>query len=307
VRDGKVYTAGADSKISVYGFNGRKLAPETQVDAPGDVWCMEIVGPFLFAGCKTREGGLIQAWNMDDGAQYKLQVSDGMPSHMTNVFALAVNYSSGILFSGGGLLEVGAHSDPVIRVWSLDGGAFKCVHEMKGHNGGIMSLQFVLGEKFLVSGSYDGTIGVWNASNGAMVSAIQQAHQHPLFSMTSCALPNLGEFLFTAGQGQMVNVYQVLPTGEQQVSLAQVKEHDVGTRGGSSVMSTGVVANKQGIPHLAVGFSDGHLKMYTLPDLKNAGFWKPHNGEVFSISVWHEQNMFAVGSFDKSFSCFYYQ
>ena len=120
---------------------------------------------------------------------------------------------------------------PVIRVWSLDGGAFKCVHEMKGHTGGIMSLQCVLGEKFLVSGSFDGTIGVWNASNGAMVSAIQQAHQHPLFSMTSCALPNLGEFLFTAGQGQMVNVYQVLPTGEQQVSLAQVKEHDVGTRG----------------------------------------------------------------------------
>ena len=96
-------------------------------------------------GFYPQKCGLIQAWNMSNGKDYKLLKNNG-PSHADCVYALEANAASGILFSGGGGMQLNApQSDPFIRAWKMkqDQSGFDLIGEMQGHTAGIKTLQIV--------------------------------------------------------------------------------------------------------------------------------------------------------------------
>jgi WD40 repeat protein len=300
---GKVFTAGADNTIKIWEFQQNNMKPVHSVTAPGDVWCMDVCqGVFLFAGCQTSEGGLVKAWNMTSGQEYELRLNPQTPSHLERVYALAANATSGILFSGGGRVNIDEGSDPVIRVWSLDGNAFKCVSEMKGHRAGIKVLKFIANDQLLVSGSFDGCIGVWNASNGQMIGSITQAHQYQMYAITSATVSG-SEYVFTAGNGSNINVYQL----QQDGSLQQAMVHSTKMPKGGSIFSMTVVADKAGVPHLICGQNSGHVMVMSLPNMEGKGLWRPHQAEVNCMASWPENHAFFLASFDNRFSCYYYK
>lgn len=297
----QLFVGCADKSITIWQINQNKQFSQTaQVQALGDVWCMKIVGPYLFAGVQVQQPqicGLIQVWNMQSGKEYKL-LKNGGPSHAKCVFALEANAASGILFSGGGDMAIGPQSDPAIRAWKMnqDQSDFELIGEMQGHKAGVKTLQLVGDNKFLISGSFDGQLGVWNANDGSQLSIVQ-AHQGHVYTVTSMLVDG-NYFLMSAGADGNINVYKILQDGKLNGEMQ--KQH--GMRPPITVLSLTVSTKR-----LIVGFSSGDVKIFDMPSFNNAGFWKPHQGEIFDIITAQNINGFISASGDKKFSCFYFK
>ena len=288
--------------VTIWSIGANKQFTQSgQVQAMGDVWAMKIVGPFLFAGVQVQQPqkcGLIQVWNMSNGKEYKLLKNNG-PSHADCVYALEANATSGILFSGGGGMQLNApQSDPFIRAWKMkqDQSGFDLIGEMQGHTAGIKTLQIVGENKFLVSGSFDGHLRVWNANDGTPLSDIQ-AHNGHVYTVTT-TMVGQDHFILSAGADPNINVYKLMADGKLKGEVQ--KPH--GMYQPITPMSM-TVSTK----HLVVAFSSGDVKLFSMPDFGNAGFWKPHQDQIFDVITAQSINGFISAGGDKKFSCFYFK
>ena len=296
----KLFTAGSDKNIAIWKIGQNKqFVQDGAVTALGDVWCIKVIDPFLFAGVEIAgQGGLVQGWNMQSGVEYKLLKNNG-PSHAQRVYALEANAASGILFSGGGGIEINdPKSDPIIRAWKIkdDQSAFDLLGEMPGHKAGIKALQIVGDNKFLISGSFDGQIGVYNAADGSALS-MMQGHNAPVYTLSSTKVGN-DYYIMSAGADPNINIYKLLPNGSLKGEIQ--KPH--GMRNNITVFSLAITHG-----HLIVGFSDGTIKIFTVPSMGNAGFWKPHQGSIYNIAPAEDVKGFITGSQDQKFSCYYFK
>jgi WD40 repeat protein len=85
--------------------------------------------------------------------------------------ALAVSPPTGgarATFAGAGR-DTGAVGPGEIRVWSLDGG--QLLHSLSGHSALVTALDYLPSGDGLVSGSFDGTLSVWDLNTGASVNS----------------------------------------------------------------------------------------------------------------------------------------
>ena len=199
---------------------------------------------------------------MSNGKEYKLLKNNG-PSHADCVYALEANATSGILFSGGGGMQLNApQSDPFIRAWKMkqDQSDFDLIGEMQGHTAGIKTLQIVGENKFLVSGSFDGHLRVWNANDGTPLSDIQ-AHNGHVYTVTT-TMVGQDHFILSAGADPNINVYKLMADGKLKGEV-QKPRYVSANYSMSMTVST---------KHLVVAFSSGDVKLFSMPDFGNAGF-----------------------------------
>eukprot|EP00301_Raphidiophrys_heterophryoidea_P002440 c11139_g1_i2.p1 GENE.c11139_g1_i2~~c11139_g1_i2.p1 ORF type:complete len:689 (-),score=162.55 c11139_g1_i2:202-2010(-) len=122
-----------------------------------------------------------------------------LTQHKGSVLSLAV--SDTLLFSGS--------KDRTIRVWDMHGG-YTCRHLLRGHAGSVYALLVLdvrpkdhtqRSEKFLVSGSDDKTIAVWNLE-AWQCERVLVGHEGPVL-----ALASTGQYLLSGSLDTTIRVW----------------------------------------------------------------------------------------------------
>jgi WD40 repeat protein len=72
-----------------------------------------------------------------------------------------------VLVSGGG------KEDKTVIVWQVEQGKPKVQHKMLGHLDEVRSLSLSPDDRFIVSGSFDRTLGVWDVGAGQMMRVLE--------------------------------------------------------------------------------------------------------------------------------------
>ena len=126
---------------------------------------------------------------------------------------------------------------------------------------------------------------------------MMQGHNAPVFTLSSTKVGN-DYYIMSAGADPNINIWKLLPNGSLKGEIQ--KPH--GMRNNITVFSLAITHG-----HLIVGFSDGTIKIFTVPSMGNAGFWKPHQGPIYNIAPAEDVKGFITGSQDQKFSCYYFK
>lgn len=184
----------------------------------------------------------------------------------TNVLALAVDSSRSVACSGG--------QDTDVTVWDLM--SQEAVYRLRGHRGGIVSLQFTpsrggdgggkgrggkAGDSLLISGAADGLVKVWDLSLRQCLQTVVASDAQ----VTSLALDCEGRRLYCGVRESLIKVY----------SLDAVGKGGEGTRAAGAAATTtasvddslfdhGTIARKYHKPITSFSFSpDGSFLLAT--------------------------------------------
>jgi WD40 repeat protein len=153
------------------------------------------------------------------------------------------------------------------------------VHKFTGHNDAIYSLEFTPDGKYIVTGSFDQTLKMWDTATGKEVRTFggQQGHQ----KMVLCvALSPNGQMMVSGGLDNQLKVWDV-PSSSPLKSLANNAEiNDIALTTDSKKVAT---AGK-----------DGLVKIYNVDDGKELFKLEGHAGEVKSVAF--SANNAVVGS-----------
>lgn len=173
------------------------------------------------------------------------------PGHKadTGVLALALDKAGVTMCSGG--------QDTDITVWDVM--AQEALYRMRGHRGAVVSLELVSGGEggssaFLISGSADGLVKVWNL-------AVQQCVQTVVASdaqVTCCALDLSGTRLFVGLRDDLIKVFDTTPLLEE----------------GKEIVPFGAIHRKHNKPVTSFAFADNAMWMAAATS---------HSVEVFMI------------------------
>lgn len=89
--------------------------------------------------------------------------------------------------------------DMTVRCWNV-GGVASCSRTFQGHSNYTVTAQFGLNEKYVLSGSKDETIRLWNRENGLLQCTIY-AHQNTIFELDHH--PSENAFVTCGGDGHV--------------------------------------------------------------------------------------------------------
>lgn len=134
-----------------------------------------------------------------------------------SIYTLAFSPDGKYLASGAGALSSVFSSamlgqDNTISVWFVAGAAKTRV--LKGHEAGLRSLEYTPDGKFLLSGSADGTVKIWNAESGKLLASLIAIDKNDWAVITP-------EGLFDASEGAQQLMYWRV--GREIVALDQLK------------------------------------------------------------------------------------
>ncbi len=194
------------------------------VKVPATVYCMLRLGQFLLIG--TLEGGLhwvdlalnkeikLYRWNEQavftlaayeqgwlsghaDGRLLRWQ-TDGESAELTNI-RHQENAPLRALALSGGLIAAG-YSDHHIRLFNDD---LKEINRLEGHENSVFSLLFLKEGKYLLSGSRDAHLHVWEVASGKLIERIP-AH---LFTINHLIeIPEYG-LIASAGRDKSIKLW----------------------------------------------------------------------------------------------------
>jgi len=143
----------------------------------------------------------------------------------------------------------------------------------------VSGLSFVAGGKYLVSASSDRTLRIWDTNSGVTLRVLQ-GHAGPVTSITT-----YNGQVFSASHDGTVKVWKpVLP----HQYLIDFKKYEVPTS----------VAIAPDGKRVAVGFKDGALRLYSLPDLNLLWQEKSHTKQILHLAFNFEGTILASASFD---------
>jgi WD40 repeat protein len=100
-----------------------------------------------------------------------------------------------------GVMAVG-YSDFFIRVFALDD--FRLVREWQAHTNSVFALQFVPHSNFLISGSRDAKLKVWDAANG--YGQVEEIAAH-LYAINHIAFSPDGHYFATASMDKSIKLW----------------------------------------------------------------------------------------------------
>jgi WD40 repeat protein len=168
--------------------------------------------------------------------------------------------------------------DHNIKIWDLSSG--KQLAEMKGHEGGIASLEVV--ENLLISGSGDKSIRLWDINKKTIVSTCEKAHDDYIYSIA----PINDTLLASGSKDRKIKIWD-LETGQIVQNLCMGSESCAHL---STVYS--VAAYQENF--LLSGGRDGFAKIWDRRTGKSVGSLDTEGRFVYSVAGL-EKNRIAAG------------
>jgi len=227
----------------------------------------------------------------------------------------------GLTFNHSGELLASASADNTARLWEVKTGKEK--HVLQGHGDVVENLAFSPDNKSLATGSRDRTIRLWNIQSGKIMN-ILSGHKNGVYGLS---FVTDGHYLVSASVDRTLRIWDI----DNGVTLRVLQGHDAivndivtytgqvfsassdGTvRRWNTALSDDIhfidvdnkptaVAIAPNGNNVAVGFYDGTLRLYSLPNL--ALLWslqqdKSHKRFITDISFNSEGTLLASVSYD---------
>jgi WD40 repeat protein len=168
---------------------------------------------FLFGG--TRDDDVLM-WDAQTGKLSQRFSVDRNAGH-TNVSAVAVSKNGALAAAGLAQRAVSSGdigSETSVKVWSTRTGELK--FSLNGHESGVAAVAFSDDGRWIVSGSYDGTLRYWDQEDGAWVATIAAAQGGRWLAITDA-----GFFGGSSESEELVNVIE----GFGAYSVSQFRKH----------------------------------------------------------------------------------
>jgi WD40 repeat protein len=183
----------------------------------------------------------------------------------------------GVTFNPSGTLVATSSEDKSVRLWDVTTG--ETVRVLRGHQNSVFRSQFTQDGRYLISASQDRTLRIWDTDSG-MSLRVLQGHTA---GVTTLATHH--QSLFSASYDGKIMRWQV--------ELPYLKMVDLP----SEPASVAIAPDGQ---HVAVGFADGTLSWYSLPEVQLK--WKKavHTADIQRLRFDSQGNWLASASFDKT-------
>eukprot|EP00802_Teleaulax_amphioxeia_P005607 Tamp_05611.p1 GENE.Tamp_05611~~Tamp_05611.p1 ORF type:complete len:742 (+),score=79.21 Tamp_05611:158-2227(+) len=257
--------------------NGAKKCRRTLKMNPGGVWCCAYTldSAFLITGCSKGSICLYSTRN-----RYDLVGRQDLSHGPNAVFACTTGSVKGVnLFATGG-------GDNNLRLWSVAdhhkmgiGKQF----DFAGHSGDVVSCCFRPNTSFLVSGSEDRHIRVWDVESQ---DCTQTLIGHTA-EVCSCTYDRHGSYLASGSSDKTVRLWD-----------ARQKNRSFQTLHGHKASVYSVAFRKASFDLLATASQDGTVMVWDPRSWKCAQVLEEHNGEVVGLA-WHPHGtLLATGSAD---------
>lgn len=298
-------STGYDKRIIMWSLATGKQIKEWQTS--DKIWTLAVNpdGNYLASGGKDHD---ITLW----------EVKTGKPLH---IFKGHEDDVKGLAFSSNGKWLASASDDGTVRLWNIT--TNQELYQLIGHTDKVYTLAFSQDDKWLASGSKDTTVRLWEVSSGKPKHLLL-GHKKMVFEVAFSAdgryivsaSDDLTLRMWDTDSGITVRVLQGHTAGVNGVTISSEGKiysvsDDTTIRRWSAVLpyqqaidfakkpiSTAIAPNGN---HVAVGFTDGTLRLYTLPKTKL--LWeKPsvHADQVRRIAFSPDSSLIASASADKT-------
>jgi len=223
-----------------------------------------------------------RVWDMKTGKT--LHVLKG---HTNNVQNVAFS-------SDGKILATSSSDDKSVRLWNAETG--DPIRVLSGHQNAVFGLRFIPNSPYLISASFDRSLRVWDTETGATLRILQghsagvgmiALHKYDDKADPHGALSLLNEkiSLFSASNDGTVRRWLMAMPYQKMVDLP------------SEPSSTAIAPNGN---FAAVGFANGSLRLYSLPD--GNLFWEKeeaHTSDIQRLAFNADGTLLASAGFDK--------
>ncbi len=313
-------SAGGDRRIILWTLpEGKKqlewLSPEEQWG--GDIWALAVKpdGTQLASGHKS---GSIILWEAETGKQlrfftqgdkdaigeggslafnptgewlasashdYTAKLWDVQTGQPLRSFIGHLDMLNGLAISSDGKLLATGGSDKSIRVWNVESGQSYISNTNQraplffGHRNTVFSLRFLAEGRQLVSSSFDRTLRLWDVDSGVTLRVLQ-GHAVAVGSITTYA----GQIFSVSGGSTARRWGTTLPYQHLEDLPGKPR-------------SVALAPDGKGV---AVGFEDGTLRLYSLPEIKLLWERKAHNNKIHRLTFNREGTLLASASQDKT-------
>ncbi len=299
-----VSAGGEDQKIIFWSlFSGQAV---TEWKTPAPVWALATSsdGKYLASGGDDKN---ITVWEVATGKKFKTFVGhkerisslafspddkllassaydnnaaiwDWKTGKMLHKLRGHSNHVQKVAWHPNGKLVATASSDKSVRLWNVKSG--KNVRMLLGHINKVFGIRFIDNGRYLVSASDDRSLRIWHTNSGVTVR-ILQGHTSGVINVDSYA-----DNIFSASTDGLVIAWNSDLAPQKMLNFADKPS------------STAIAPNGDSV---AVGFANGKLALYSLPETKL--LWEnssAHAKKVKRLSFSADSRWLASASFDKT-------
>ena len=297
-------SAGYDKRIIRWSLPTSKQI-QSEWQTPDKVWTLAVSpdGNYLASGGKDND---ITLWDVKTGSK--------------RIFTGHEDDVKGLAFSFNGKLLASASYDGTVRLWDIATG--EKLHKLVGHTNKVYTVAFSHDDKWLASGSKDTTVRLWEVDSGKPKHLLL-GHEKSVFGVSFSAD---GRYVVSASDDMTLRMWDT----EYGVTMRVLQGHTAGING--VVISAGKIFSvsddatvrrwnttlpyQQAIDfsktplataiapdgnRVAVGFKDGTLRLYDLPETRL--LWEQqtaHTKALRRIAFNSDGSLLASASADKT-------
>lgn len=209
-------------------------------------------------------------WNLETGEPLHI-----LKGHLDKVVRVAFHPNGGILAT--------SSLDKSVRLWDVESG--EAIDILNGHGSKIFGLAFFDSGRRLVSASHDRTLRIWDTDSGVMLKVLQ-GHIEESLGVTAT-----DDYILSASKDGTLQRWDIYSETGESMELIDMPYRPYS------------VAIAPDGSKVAVGFDNGRMGLYALPDVYE--IWeqeKAHSDRVTSLAFSSDGKYLATASLDRRVS-----